>query len=137
MHVERNILQDFCVMGAFTDEEGRVRERREGGAGGEGDGGPAASHRAPATTLASRIATPETRLKNLNPVPRRSAGAASATSAAKTPCVKPMCGPQKNPALRDDISHLRILRAGHFSGATVNPPCAMEKLRASPKEEQG
>ena len=44
--------------------------------------------------LAASRATPETRLNTPNAVPRCSGRAASATSAAKSPCVNPMCRPQ-------------------------------------------
>src|SRR5450830_761881 len=55
--------------------------------------GPATSHRAPATTLAASMATPLTRLNTPKAVPRNSAGAVSATSAASSPCVRPICRP--------------------------------------------
>ena len=55
--------------------------------------GPTSSHSAPATTLASNIATPLTRLKIPNAVPRSIAGALSATSLESRPWVSPICSP--------------------------------------------
>src|ERR1019366_2864996 len=52
--------------------------------------GPILSHNAPATMLAASVATPLTRLNTPNAVPRSSAGAVSATSAASSPCVNTM-----------------------------------------------
>jgi len=46
-----------------------------------------------ARALAMSMAMPLTRLKNPNAVPRRSAGAVSATIVAISPCVNPMCRP--------------------------------------------
>src|SRR5262245_41577801 len=52
--------------------------------------GPAASHSRPATTLAASVAIPVTRLNRPKAVPRRSAGAVSATSEARIPWVSPI-----------------------------------------------
>ena len=52
--------------------------------------GPAMSQSAPATTLATSIAMPLTRLNIPKAVPRNSSGAGSATSAESNPCVRPM-----------------------------------------------
>ena len=56
---------------------------------------PYASHNQPATPLASSIATPLARLKKPKAVPRKSAGAVSATMVVKSPCVMPMWMPQR------------------------------------------
>ena len=52
-------------------------------------------HNDPAMTLASNSAPPLTRLKIPKAVPRRSAGAVSATSFESNPWVNAMCRPQK------------------------------------------
>ena len=51
-------------------------------------------HKPPAMTLANKHRHPLTRLNTPKAVPRRCAGAVSATSVDSRPCVKPMCRPQ-------------------------------------------
>ena len=65
-------------------------------------GAPNALHKDPAMTLASKRATPLTKLKIPKAVPRSPAGAVSATSFDSNPWVKAMCRPQ-NAAPRNTI----------------------------------
>src|SRR6185369_13497637 len=57
--------------------------------------GPTNCHKAPASALATSMAMPLARLKTPKAVPRSAAGEACATIAERTPCVKPMCRPQR------------------------------------------
>ena len=79
---------------ALTDQQRHPRDRGERRAGDRtSPPGPIACHSHPASALATSSATPLARLKTPNAVPRRSAGAVAATSAASSPCVSAMCSP--------------------------------------------
>src|SRR6516225_7581389 len=82
-------------------------------------GGPKPAHSEPARTLPSSNATPVIRLYIPSAVRLRSAGAASTTSVDNSPCVAPMCKPQKTtPA----ATRRGVLAVARMMSATIRKP---------------
>src|ERR1035437_423714 len=88
---------------------------------------PKCAHRAPASELAAKSATPVSKLKMPNAVPRRSAGAVSATKAERRPWERPIYPPHKaTPAKRPSKPGAN---ANKRSAATRTPSPTTSTLR--------
>src|SRR6185295_4862822 len=74
-------------------------------------------HNNPATVLAISSANPDTRLKKPYAVPRRSAGAVSATIVASKPCVMPICKPH---SVMPPPTQLQWLLQASMTSAVIN-----------------